>query len=238
MINWNLKPEILKRPTVLLDDDRKEKDKKKTDMKRGKIISFPMPQNIPHNALRMPSLMPRIHTDSPKVVPSLVPNVSESKVRKTIPFQSSKEELHRKKPFWQYLESGKFYDVDKKIRGECFLSNLPYSYSDVHEMSFVNPCRDISFRDAIHMIHSEKLWRWVPGNFDSLLLFANHFPNLKRRCTIVALGSQSGIIPFVPCLRIDACGRRYLNTSYLFGEWIFPTFFLIVRKKEENLLVP
>lgn len=236
MINWNLKPEILKRPTVLLDDDRKEENKKKTDTRRGKIISFPVPQNIPRDAFCVPSLIPRVHTDSPKVVPSLVPDVSESKVRKTIPFQSSKEELHKKNPFWQYLEGGKFYDVDKKIRGECFQSNLPHSCSDAHEMSFVNPCRDISFRDAMNMIRTEKPWRWMSGNFDSLLLFANRFPNLRRRCTVVALGSQSGIIPFVPCLRIDACGRRYLNTSYLFGEWIFPTFFLIVRKKEELLL--
>lgn len=172
----------------------------------------------------------------------IVPTVEGlKKIERSFLLQTSVEDL-RKRKLWSYLVGGGFDDVDEKILKNCFRSSLPHSYVGVREASLVNPYCDVSLSVARSMILSRREGGWKSGTYDDLLMFANRFPNFRFRCTIVALGSTAGLIPFAPCIRITtggSAGKRYLTTTQLFGEFIFPTIFLIVRKKEEgNLLLP
>lgn len=167
----------------------------------------------------------------------IIPAVRERKIVPPLLLHASEADIRFKKTVWPYLAAGGFDDVDDRILKKCFPSELPHAFRNPHEARLVNPFRDIDVHEARSIILSKKLERWEPGSFDALLMFANRFPTFRIPCTIVALGSEAGVIPFAPCLRITKGGKRYLTTSHLFGEFIFPTFFLITRKKKELLIV-
>ena len=103
------------------------------------------------------------------------------------------------------------------------------------EMSFVKNKPGSSISETKSFVEMENVQDpWRLGNFSDLLLFAQRFPDFnKGRWMIAAPGSIQGFIPVMPCIYI-CDGKRYLNLSLVWGEDVYPTFFLVVREEKKN----